>query len=206
MNSRNNEEYKIRIIPDNFGNGVNILGMHFKALFLIEGIVLAVIMLIVSLIVLRALGMNDIGEMLGICLVFSGIALFVGIKGINDEPITTFLKNFSDFNKKKRTAYYNPRVKLEAKSVKMEKQDKENKDAIPREKILAFFNKYKETLDKKQQEKVKAFEEKNSFDANNMFFEDDIGIIKRPNSYMSEKEADEYDKKKAKMKKFKEKI
>ena len=206
MNSRNNEEYKIRVIPDNFGNGVNILGMHFKALFLIEGVVLAVIMLVLSLIVLKALGMDDLGEMLGLCLVFSGIALFVGIRGINDEPITTFIKNFSDFNKKKRTAYYNPRVKLEAKSIKMENQDKQNKDAIPREKILAFFNKYKETLDKKQQEKAKAFEEKNSFDKDNMYFEDDIGIIKRPNSYMSEKDAAMYDKKKAKIKRFKEKI
>ena len=193
------EDYKVRQIPDNFGSGINVAGMHFGVIFLIEGIVFAVLLFFISFAVLSLMGMNDIGQMLGICLVFAAIALFIGVKGINDEPITTFAKNLSYFNKNRRTAYYNPRIKLEAKSVRMqEKSDAE----IPREKIMAALNKYKEAIDKKQQEKAKAFEEANAFDKSNMFFEDDIGIIKRPNQYMSKEEIDSYDKKKQKISSF----
>ena len=201
----NNEDYKIRQIPDNFGSGINIAGMHFGVVFLAEGIILAVLALAGVFIILKLSGMTDIGQMLGISLVFAGIFLVIGIKGINDEPITTFVRNLAAFNKGRRTAYYNPRIKLEAKPVKAE-NIKENKDAIPREKIMAAFNKYKEALDKKQAEKAKAFEEANAFDESNMFFEDDIGIIKKPSQYMSREEADSYEKKKKKIKKFRDGI
>ena len=197
-----NEDYKVRRIPENFGNGINIAGFHFRVIFLVEGIILALIMLIISFIVMKSIGLKDIGSMLGVALVFVGVALFIGIKGINDEPITTFIGNIMFFNKHRRTAYYNPRIKLEAKSVMAEKIENENKDAIPREKILAFFSKYKTAMDKKQQEKAKAFEEANAFDKSQMYFEDDIGIIKRPSQYMTREESDEYDRKKRKSTKY----
>jgi len=196
------ESYKVRQIPDNFGNGINIAGMHFSGIFLVEGIVLAALFFVLTFLCLKSLGMCDIGEILGICLVFSGIALVVGVKGINDEPVTTFVKNLHAFNKGRRTAYYNPRIKLEAKSIKWEGLY-ENKDAIPKEKIMAAFNKYKEAAEKRQQAKAKEFEEANAFDQSNMFFEDDIGIIKKPSKYMTKEEAATYDKKKRKIMNFK---
>ena len=196
-----NEEYQVKRIPDNFGNGINIAGFHFEVIFLIEGVVLAITTTLLSLVIMTSIGMTDIGQMLGFALVFACVSLVIGIRGVNDEPLTTFLSNVSKFNKNRRTAYYNPRIKKEAKPV-TQKQLEENKDAIPREKIIAFFNKYKSVLDKKQQEKAKLLEDANSFDAQNMYFEDDIGIIKRPNQYMSKEEAEKYDKKKEKASKF----
>ncbi len=193
------EQYHIRRIPENFGNGVDIAGLHFQTRFLIEGVVLAVITLAASFATLKFIGLTDIKQLIGICLVFVFIALILGIKGINDEPITKFISNAIAFRKKRRTAYYNPRIKFEARSVINEDKTAEDKDAIPREKILALFNKYKAAYDKKQQEKAKAFEERNAFDEHNMFFEDDVGVIKKPSSYMSREEAEKYKKKKSKM-------
>lgn len=193
------EQYQIRRIPENFGNGVDIAGLHFQTRFLIEGVLLAVITLVVSFTTLKFIGLTDIKQLIGICLVFVFLALLLGIKGINDEPLTKFIANAITYRKKRRTAYYNPRIKFEAKSIVNEDKDALDKNAIPREKILAIFNKYKEAYDKKQQERAKAFEERNAFDENNMFFEDDIGIIKKPNSYLSKEEVAEYKKKKNKM-------
>ena len=197
------EDYKVRKIPENFENGIHIAGFSFKPIFLIEGIILAVIAMGIAILVMKSIGMNDIGQMIGFALVFGGVALFLGLKGINDEPLTTYIKHLSEFNKGRRVAYYNPRIKVEAKSIFMEK-NKEDKDAIPREKIIAFFNKYKAAIDKKQQEKAKILKE--DMDSGSMFFEDDIGIIKKPKKYMSEKETKELDKKKRKIKEFKEEI
>jgi len=198
-----NEDYRVRQIPDNFGNGINIGGMHFPVIFLVEGVILAIIFLLLTFGILKLLGMTDIGQIFGICLVFSGIALVVGIKGINDEPITVFLKNLSDFRKGRRTAFYNPRIKLEAKSVLNAGEN--DAEIIPKEKIMAALSKYKEKAERKEQEKAKAYENSLNSKQGDMFFEDDIGIVKKPQRYFSEKEDASFSRKKGRIKRFKEK-
>ena len=193
------EDYKVRHIPENFGNGVDFLGLHFEIRFLAEGIIFGLLLFLLSFSLLSSIFVAKKGTSLGLSLVFSGLSFFFGVRGINDEPITVFLSHVRTFRRNRRTAYYNPRIKLEARSITKEKKTKKQEE-LPREKILGAFEKYKRIFDRKQQERAKAFEEQNAFDASNMFFEDDIGVIQKPDSYMTEEEVEKLEKKKKKMK------
>ena len=188
----NDEEYKARPIPTNYENGVNIGGLNFQGIYLIEGIVLFVIFAAIPFFILWNLGITDVGSILGICMVFGGIASFAGFKGINDEPITTFLFHMFKFFKNRRIAYYNPRIKLEAIPYLDEKNDVSK--MIPRERILAAFEKIKENYNKRQQERIKK-ENDNINDRTILFFEDDEGVIKQPKAYLSDDEYAEYERK-----------
>lgn len=139
------EEYKVKHIPPNFENGVNILGLNFRAIYLIEGLILGILAGIGSFFFLKNLiGMSDIGQTAGLSLAAGGILAFVGIRGLNDEPISTFLLNLVRFVKNKRTTYYNPRVKKEAVSFTEERENNPAAEAIPRERILALIEEMKE--------------------------------------------------------------
>jgi len=190
------EEYRLRRIPENYENGIHIAGFCFRPIFLIEGSILCIVLGSVSFFCMLKFGLKDFGQMIGISLVFAGSGLFIGIKGINDEPITLFLKHLKTFNKNKRVSLYNPRIKTEAKSIFDEKQ----KELLPKEKILAIFNKYKDSLDKKEQEKVRL-----SFDSeegNQIVFLDDIGVIPR----QKKSDLKKLEKKKSKVQKFRREI
>lgn len=163
------EQYKERFIPPNFENGVNIFGLNFKAVFLIEGGVLGVISFFLFFFAIKDLfGITDFGQTAGISIAFASVIAFFGIKGINDEPLTTFLFNLMLFAKGRRTAFYNPRVKEEAVSYTKEREELDpSAEAIPRERILALIDEMKE---KRQ---GKAFIDESTFNPVSMQFEED---------------------------------
>ena len=144
--NKSTEEYRIRKIPDNFENGINFAGFNFKPIFLIEGIILGVICFVLMIVLLFAFGIRHISSStIGICLVPCVLAVILGIKGINDEPLTTFFRNLRFFNSKKRITYYNPRIKTEIKSIKNNLSN-EGAFVLPRDRIIALFTKYKKSM------------------------------------------------------------
>lgn len=163
------EEYNVKHIPPNFENGINFLGLSFKPIYLIEGAVCGILAFLGFFFLFRKFfGMSDIGQTAGISLVFAGILTFLGIRGVNDEPISTCLYNLITFVKNKRTAFYNPRVKKEAVSFEEERVNTDPAaEAIPRERILALINNLKE----KHSDKV--YVDESFFNPDLMQFEDD---------------------------------
>lgn len=198
-NNRNYEEPIIHRIPANYDRGVNIGNFTFKLMFLIEGIVLCVIFGVTPFLIMKYLvGMDDTARIIGFSLCFALLALFFGVKGINDEPITVFIRNMMNFQKNKRRAYYNPRVKAEAKSI-VQTHSLENKDAPVKEKIVMLWQKNREAKKARAAEKEKQFEEDNRFEEGNLYFTDDVGFVKRPKRYMTDEQLNEYDNKKKKI-------
>lgn len=188
----NSVDYRLRKIPDNFENGINLLGFNFKPIFFIEGIVLGIICFALTIAVLFVFGIRHISSsIIGICLVPCILAAFLGIKGINDEPLTMFIRNLRYFNCHKRTTYYNPRIKTEIKSIG---DDLSNAGAyiLPRDRIIALFTKYKKALDEKNIKKLEEQKGTNLFIKERMYFEDDIGVIDKPIEYMSKQEYKDY--------------
>jgi len=188
------EEYLIRKIPDNFENGINFAGFSFKPIFLIEGIILGAISFAITMFIISLFGKEAINSTtIGIALVPTLGSVFLGIKGINDEPVTTFLGNLSKFNKNKRIASYNPRIRTEKKSI-AENGIESNMYVLPRDKIIAIFNKVKKAISEKNIEKLEDEKNQNVFVKERMYFEDDIGIIEKPIEYMTFKEYRKYKK------------
>lgn len=197
----NSEEYRVRKIPDNFENGINFAGFNFRPIFLIEGIILGILFFGVSIGLMFAFGIRSISSStIGICLVPSVLAIILGIKGINDEPLTTFIKNLRYFNTSKRTTYYNPRIKTEIKSIGSG-GDNSGQYILPRDRIIALFTKYKKALDEKNIKRLEEEKGTNKFVQSQMYFEDDIGVVDKPIEYMSKQEYKDY---KIKLKREKE--
>ena len=170
------EEEKLidREIPENYENGINFAGFSFKTIFLVEGIILGIICFGLMLFIISLFG-KITSSSIGIALVPTLGAIFLGIRGINDEPITAFLGNVSRFNKSRRVVYYNPHIKNEAKSIA---SDEQNHQVLPKDKLVALFTKYKKSLDERNIEALKKEEGELDLELEKMCFEDDDNIVK----------------------------
>ena len=182
-----------RPIPENYATGINVLGFNFKTRNAIEGIMLALIFAAVGALVFFQFDFIDIGTKIGFIISFGAIGLVLGLIGINDEPISVFVGNKLAFRRRKRTAFYNPRIKSEAIPYVFEYRDA--KDRLPKEKIIAFYRKYKADIEKREQERMLEFQATNTFDETSMFFKDDEGIVDKPVEYMNSSEYKSYMKK-----------
>lgn len=175
------ETYNVEYIPNNIDVGINILGFNLKARFLAEGIILGVILSAITYFMIQETAVQ-VGTKIGTAIAVGVIGLFVGIRGLNDEPVTEFIYHAIKFSSKQRTAFYNPRVRHEAKPYIQEIQNSK------REKLMNIYSQYKEKTEKSNQEKSYSYQNDNIFDSSNMYFEDDIGVIDKPVEYMSSKE------------------
>lgn len=186
------EERLYRRIPDNYENGINFAGFSFKPIFLVEGIVLGVICFGLTLFIISLFKKDGIDSTtIGIALVPTLGAVFLGIKGINDEPITTFIGNVSKFSRSRRIAYYNPRIRTDEKSIS-ESELESDTNVLPKDKIIAVFNKMRKAISDRNIEKIEDDNNQNSLSNKPMYFEDDVGIIDKPVEYMSAKEYRKY--------------
>ena len=173
-------------IPINFENGFNIAGNNFSARNIVEACILAPL---TAIILLMIIGPLDVSLNFKITLIFTAIILVGGgaLMGLNNDPLSTFLINTIRSNLKKRVAYYNPRIKFEAKSALEDEELTKEKE----QQYKSVFDKYKEqmfntqpTIDPKDVE----------IDLTNVFFEDDIGIIDKPIEEMTKRERRQYEK------------
>ena len=173
-------------IPINFENGLNVSGNNFSARNIIEACILAPLVAIILLMIVAPL---DIPLNLKITLIFTAIILVGGgaLMGINNDPLSTFLINTIRSNLKKRAAYYNPRIKFEAKSALEDEELTKEKE----QQYKSIFDKYKEQMFNTQP----IIDPKDiEIDLTNVFFEDDIGIIDKPIEEMTKRERRQYEK------------
>ena len=187
---KTDEARKQCYIPNNYSTGINLLGFTFKTRNLLEGVVLGAIIGGLALLVIRQIKIIDIGTTIGLVISFALIGFIVGVAGINDEPISVFVKNKFDFSKKVRTAFFNPHTKDDTVPYFYEYQ--KEKDSLPREKIVAFYRKYKANIELAEQQRMEEFQKTNTFDETTMFFLDDEGRLDKPVEYMNQKEYKNY--------------
>ena len=119
----------------------------------------------------------------------SAILGYLGVAGINGYTFTQFIKSIIRYRKKKRVCYYNPRIKTEASPYNQESLAEQ---MLPREKLEMFYKKVKSGYDAKQRENALDEEKYILSDRENMFFEEDSGVIDKPVEYMDNKEYKAY--------------
>ena len=188
---RDNEKNPIiRYFPENYSTGINVLGMNFKFRNFLEGVVLALILAGISIYGLSFVTFIDSGTKIGLVFSFALVGMILGVLGINDEPISVFVLNKMRFTGHKRTAFYNPHIKTkqEARKVPYVYIYKQEKEAMPKEKLMAFYRKYKADLEKSEMAKMVEFQKTNTFDETTMFFKDDEGYFDKPVEFMNPSE------------------
>lgn len=181
----NNEERPMQIpIPKNFQAGINLFGGSYEFGNIIQGIIMAGLGVFIIFGGCKFLHINaSIESRIGFALALGGTLGYLGLAGIEGETLIGLIKNIILFEKNKRTAYYNPRIKKEACTCVFERED----EILPRDKILMMYDKYKQEINKKDQDK--ALMSQFSLNENeDMFFNDDEGFVDKPLEYMSKKE------------------
>ena len=130
------EEVKLKeeIIPLNFVGSGRIFNGLFKQVNLIEGIIMALPGFWLSMFKIEWNSFNT--KFYGV-LFLVGLPLALGIAGINDEDILSFIMNVLAFRKSKRVAKYNPRAKAEITPEYIYNSYNE----LPRDKMISFINK-----------------------------------------------------------------
>lgn len=123
-----------------------------------------------------------------IAVIVMGVALFMAICyfGANNETFSQCIVHIIQFNKRKRIAYYNPRVKAEIKSV-AERTDIAEEQLVPRDKIQRFIDNYQMNASKRTSARIAEIENEHKAEGR-MYFEDDIGVITPPDGYMTKSE------------------
>lgn len=179
-------------IPENYSTGINLVGMNFKFRNVIEGGILALVFGALGYVVFSQMNFLDVGTMIGLVISVAAIGLVLGIIGLNDEPISIYMANRLRWRRNRRSAFYNPHIKGE--SVPYIYEYESEMQSLPREKIMAFYRKYKSDLEKKERDKMLEFQKTNTFDETSMFFEDDEGYLEKPVEYMNPSEYKAYQK------------
>ncbi|MCC8139760.1 MAG: hypothetical protein LIO67_05605 [Lachnospiraceae bacterium] len=101
------------------------------------------------------------------CVTAAILCILAGSFGFNGEYLSEFLLTLFRYAQGRRIVYYNPRVKLEAKPEYLEEKEK---TLLPRERIQRFLGRMEET----------ETEEQYLWEANEIYFEDDIGVVEKP--------------------------
>lgn len=180
-------------LPPNFHTGISVFGKSFAVANLAEGVIMALIPIILFYFVLPRSGVHiPIGTTNTIVTMTSAILGYLGVAGINGYTFTQFIKSILRYRKNKRVCYYNPRVKTEASPYS---QKNLAEQMLPREKLEMFYKKVKSGYSAKQRESALDEEKYILSDRENMFFEEDSGVIDTPVEYMDNKEYKAYRKK-----------
>lgn len=183
------DRYVERTIPMNYKGGIPLLGFSIKIRNLLEGIVIAVVLVVATAILMIVIPFGKTTTKIEIVVMFGGLGLLIGVKGINDEPIFEWFKNLMSFRQKRRTAFYNPKAR---KAIPYAQEYEEKIKNQPKEKIVSIYNKVKGKIDKDEQEKLLEFQKTNNFDIQRMYFKDDEGTIDKPIEYMDASERKAY--------------
>lgn len=171
---------KEKYIPTNHGEGQAVAGYIVKTRNLIEGILMGGIPFF--LVMYWTIGLS-ISTRVTLAAVISCPLLILGINGINGDAFTVFIKTWVKFKRRRRILFYNPRVKTELLPLVLER-DKE--ELLPREKLAKFVEAKKDLRKTRRISKneLALTQTEDGF----VFFEDDIGILEKPDDYKTDKE------------------
>lgn len=192
--SNNKDEDKAYpfIIPANYHNQFHFMSRPYEYKFVIQTAVLAV--LATFLMWFGLIGIMNTVTTLSVIIFVDALIIMFSMNGIQGDTFIGFLTKVIRYRKRRRVAYYNPRVKKEADpSLNMEHE------LLPREKLMNLYEAYKKTFDEKHQKSAEAAVS-DELDQDTLFFQDDIGVVDKPYEYMTRKERRSYEKKQKKMK------
>ena len=190
MEELQDEELDVIPYPVNIQYDINIKGMTFDYSRAIQALFLGTTLAILTYLTCNLIHLKNSYTLVLVFLAVCG-GLYLGIKGINGDTVFRYVYNSLIFGRKKRTVYYNPRVKSEIKFITNDDNREDN--VVPRDKIDEMISKYITKVD------VKSVEENLSnadLDTSYMYFEDDIDVLGKPEELMSPKELKKYRKRK----------
>lgn len=118
----------------NFVGSGRVFNGMFKQINLIEAAIMAAPGLLIGI---KFIQWPTIQVQIYGLLALAGVPFMVGITGINDEDVFTYVYNFFAFRKNKRVALYNPRAKAETEPDYIYGGDAE----LPRDKLERILNK-----------------------------------------------------------------
>lgn len=192
----NKDEPKVVFIPTNYKTGNSFLGYEIKTSNVFQGVLLALIPIIICYVILPKFIEIKFMDTLSIVTFFSAGLGYLGVIGINGQTLGEYIQDWLTFRKNKRKTYYNPRIKKEA--IFFLDEQKQDKEMLPRDKIIAFYNKYKAHSDLKNRELAHELE-KEFEQSEELYFEDDSGFVMKPIEYMTAKERKQYEKEQRKL-------
>jgi len=170
------DEYLQCFLPQNYKGMIMLFTFPLVTRNLVEGIVLGIIFGAIVLMTCLYYMYEFNPIMISYTVIGVGVGMFLGIKGYNGESITQFVGHFIKYMLRRRVVYYNPRVKLEAKPM-FTQEEGADQYVLPREKIIATFNKFMEITKTKFNSGNENFTMKtDEFDESRFIFEDDDGI------------------------------
>lgn len=159
-------------VPINVKQYGSVLMFSFKKINGYQAVGFASVSVMATYSLLNYLGLFDIPTNIGIAIVFGAVAGILALLGVRGDTLFATLRHFVLFKKNKKTTYYNPRVKLEQKSIK---ENPTMTSLLPREKVInaykAVKNKINEQINRKGVISHKTTEENNE-----IVFADDIQL------------------------------
>lgn len=175
MAGKKEEELNVQVIPENFVDTGRCFNGMFRTRNLIEGVALSAIPAYISL-----NSSLDWQNKIIVTVVLVGVIMALTLSGINGYSFLEFISSWASYNKRKRVAKYNPRVKAEAKPGYLTEEEKE----LPRDKILRIFNEIR----KRETTEGEAVSRDIYDPAYKEFFEDDLGILETPDDLKTKQE------------------
>lgn len=176
------DEIDILPVPQNCEFDINLGRAVFKWRNATEGVILGALLGGIIFILSIKLGSGGLRQWAYVAVgVVAGF--IVGNKGVRDETISMYVLNALTFFKRRRTTFYNPRIKREMKFFIDE--NKEDDYVIPRERIESLYYKY---INKRDVENAHNNLQDSEFNKEYMYFEDDIDYLGKPLELMSKRE------------------
>lgn len=155
---------RVEYIPLNFIGSGRVFNGMFKQVNLIEAIIMALPGVLVAWYLIE---WKELTHQIYGMVVMGGLPFMIGVNGINDEDVFTYLYNFFVFKKTKRTALYNPRAKAETNPDYIA-----GGDELPREKLERFIAKIRNDADSRAGDLSKAVYDSSQ----KIYFEDDVDV------------------------------
>ncbi len=197
MAENNDEKVLPFTIPANYYNQFHFMGKPYEYKFVIQT---AIIVFIATLALWFGLTQfMDKITTISVILFVDVLVALLSLNGIQGDTFIGFISKVLRYRSRRRIAYYNPRAKVEAESTL-----NTEREMLPRDRLVALYDKYKKSFDAHHQKNAELTINNQNVDEN-LYFQDDIGVVDKPYEYMTRKERWEYDRKMKKQEKANDK-
>ena len=179
------DSIQVYFIPENYKGMVNLFGRSFRRNNLIQAGIFGAVIFIASFVLIHRFIPADLPDTIGWALVPAFCMAFFCITGIRGQSLLGYLSNMAEFYRTRRTAYFNPRIKLET--------SKKQKAAEPPVFGRIRNGRLKDLSLPHAKERPEQADE--AVDTAQLFFEDDIGVVEKPYEYLTFRERRNRDRK-----------
>ncbi len=170
-------------IPPDYKNRINLFIKSYPLSNVIQGLIVGLIPLVIIWYILPWFINLSGSKKFSLSIFFCVIFMFIGCEGINGGTLLDYFVELFKFLKNRRTAYYNPRIKVESKQQIF--GDTSSRDMLPFEKMQEMYSQWQVKNREKHQQNVVNNKNESS---DELYFEDDIGVVDTPWEYMTKKE------------------